>query len=68
MKVKSARLTDSFAVNERSARIDEIEQERMELKEEMEQIMKEYAKITGHKALARRRYKLGAAPNDWRKK
>ena len=68
MKVKSARLADTGAVNERSARIDEIEQEKMELKEEMEKIMKEYAKITGYKALKRRRYKLGEAPNDWQKR
>jgi hypothetical protein len=43
-----------------------LEKERLELKKEMEKLMKKYAKATGLRKLGRRKYKLGKAPNDFK--
>lgn len=66
-KNKSAKLADTTVVKGRSSRAEELELERLEVKREMEKLMAQYAKISGLSELADRRYKVGKAPNDYRK-
>ena len=67
MKKRSSKLKDSAQVKGRVTKADELNCERMQIKEELEQLMREYARLTGFKYVADRPYKLGDAPNDWNK-
>ena len=66
-KKKSARLLDSAQIKGRTAQADELNKKRMQVKAELEQLMADYARLTGSKQVKRRQYKLGKAPNDWHK-
>lgn len=64
-KKNFAALSNSEVVNGRANMAAKIEQERLELKKEMEKLMVKYAKATGNRKYAKRKYKVGEAPNDW---
>ena len=51
----------------RESKISSLERERLGIVEELEQVAKRYAKLTGNKRVRRRRGRVGAAPNDWQK-
>ena len=65
-KRRSAKIADTEAVGGREGRAVELERERHEVKEELELLMAQYAKISGKTELAARRFKVGCAPNDYR--
>ena len=65
-KVKSVELEKTEAIQTRKAMAEKLEKERLELKKEMEKLMKKYAKATGLRKLGRRKYKVGKAPNDFK--
>ena len=62
---KSGKLVETEAVKGRMGIADKLEEERLELKKEIEKLMKEYAKVTGVFKYARRKAKVGKAANDW---
>lgn len=66
-KNKSARLQDSAQIKGRTTKADELNSKRMQVKCELEDLMKEYARLTGFKHVKERQHKVGEAPNDWRK-
>lgn len=59
---------DTRTTHDRASVANKIELEKLALKKEIEKLMREYAKVSGHKELAERRFEVGKAPNDWRKK
>ncbi len=61
-----AALANTEVVNGRANMAAKIEQERLELKKEMEKLMLKYAKATGNRKYAKRKHKVGEAPNDWK--
>jgi hypothetical protein len=65
-KNKSARLADTEVIQGRLGAAKQLEKERFEVICEIEKIMAEYAKLTGEKSYAKRKYKLGKAPNDFK--
>ena len=65
-KRRSARIADTEAVGGREERSVELERERHKVKEELELLMAQYAKIADKPELAARRFKVGSAPNDYR--
>ena len=67
MKKRSARLQDSAQVKVRTTKSDELNCERMQIKTELEQLMREYARLTGFTHVKNREYRVGDAPNDWKK-
>ena len=50
---------------DREEEIDRLESERLRISTEIEQLLKNYAKESGNRRLARRRYKIGKGPNDY---
>ena len=66
-KNKSARLQDSAQVKGRTTKADELNCQRMQIKTELEELMREYARLTGFTHVKNRPHKVGDAPNDWRK-
>ena len=67
MKNRSAKLKDSAQIKGRATKTDALNCERMQIKVELEQLMREYARVTGFTHVKNRPYKVGDAPNDWRK-
>ena len=65
-KRKSASLEQTESVKTRAEMAAKLEKERLALKKEMEKLMKKYAKATGLRKLARRKAKVGKAPNDFK--
>ena len=65
-KKKSPRLADTQVTKTRHSRAHQLEMERLEVKAEIEAIMKEYARQTGNPDFASRHYAVGKAPNDFR--
>ena len=65
-KNKSAKLAETEVIKGRAGAAKQLEKERFEVIREMEKVMAEYAKLTGDKAYAKRKYKLGKAPNDFK--
>ena len=59
---------DTRTTHDRASVANKIELEKLALKKEIEKLMREYAKISGRKELAQRKFDVGKAPNDWRKK
>ena len=51
-----------------SAAIERAEIERLHVVERLEEKMREFAKISGKPLLAKRKWHVGKAPNDWKKK
>ena len=66
MAKKSTNVAQLEAVKTRAGLAEQLEKERLELKNEMEKLMKEYAKATGLKKLGKRQHKVGKAPNDFK--
>ena len=65
-KKKSTDVAQTEAVKTRAGMAEKLEKERLELKAEMEKLMKQYAKATGLKQLGKRQHKVGKAPNDFK--
>jgi len=66
MAKKSTNVAQLEAVKTRAGMAEQLEKERLELKNEMEKLMKEYAKATGLSKLGKRQHKVGKAPNDFK--
>ena len=64
-KKKSTNVAQLEAVKTRAGMAEKLENERLELKKEMEKLMKQYAKLTGNSKLGKRQHKVGKAPNDF---
>ena len=62
---KSGKLVETEVVKGRIGIADKLEKERLELKVEIEALMKEYAKATGISKYGKRKDKVGKAANDW---
>ena len=67
-KNKSAGLAETEAIQGRVGMANQIEKERFAVITDMEKVMAEYAKLTGDKSYAKRKYKLCKAPNDYKAK
>lgn len=65
-KKNNAALANTEAVNGRANKAAEIEKKRLELKKEIENLMVQYAKATGDRKYAKRKHRVGQAPNDWK--
>ena len=65
-KKKSAALANTEAIKTRAGMAEKLEKERLEVVQEMEKLMKKYAKATGSKKLGKRSAKVGKAPNDFK--
>jgi hypothetical protein len=65
-KFYSPSLMDTETSRDRSAVANELELEKLQIKKEIEELMKEYVKASGNKELSRRAFKVGKAPNDWK--
>ena len=66
MAKRSTNIVQLEAVKTRAGMAEKLEKERLELKNEMEKLMKKYAKATGLKNLGKRQHKVGKAPNDFK--
>ena len=66
MAKKSTNVAQLEAVKTRAGLAEQLEMERLELKNEREKLMKEYAKATGLTKLGKRQHKVGKAPNDFK--
>ena len=66
MAKRSTNVAQLEAVKTRAGLAEQLEMERLELKNEMEKLMKEYAKATGLTKLGKRQHKVGKAPNDFK--
>lgn len=64
-KNKSASLAETEVIQGRVGTAKKLEKERFEVIRDMEKLMAEYAKLTGDKSYAKRKYKLGKGPNDY---
>lgn len=64
-KAKAGKLAETEVVKGRFAMAQKLEEERLELKKEIEALMKEYAKATGISKYGKRKAKVGKAANDW---
>lgn len=62
----SPSLMDTETSRDRAAVANELELEKLELKKEIEALMREYAKASGNRELSRRAHRVGRAPNDWK--
>ena len=58
-------LAETEVVKGRFAMAQKLEKERLELKKEIEALMKEYAKATGISKYGKRKAAVGKAANDW---
>lgn len=67
MKKRSAKLSDTAIARREGIAAAALESQRLELTRELEKLMVKYSKLTGYKELRQRKYKVGAAPNDWHK-
>ncbi len=65
-KRQSANVAQTEAIKTRAGMAEKLEKERLELKKEMEALMKKYAKATGNRKLAKCKHKVGKAPNDFK--
>ncbi len=62
---KFGKLAETEVVKGRLGMAQKLEEERLELKKEIEALMKEYAKATGISKYGKRKAKVGKAANDW---
>lgn len=65
-KFNNSKLASSYMVDARRDEVEQLEKKRLEINAKLEQEMKKYAKVTGDRSVARRRHRLGKAPNDWK--
>jgi hypothetical protein len=69
MKKKSnTNLSETSVIKARSAEAATLERDRLAIVKDIEKLMKRYAKITGDSNLAKRKYRVGKAPNDFSEK
>ena len=66
-RYKSESLMDTRVTQDRYAVANELEMEKLKVKEEIEILMRQYAKISGYKELGKRQHEVGKAPNDWQR-
>ena len=66
--MKTSSIADTHLTKERISDASHLEQQRLAIQQELEQVMSEYAELTGYKRLKMRQHKVGEAPNDWRKR
>ena len=66
--VSAARPLRSMTDKDRRRYINDLEDARMETVREIEEIMQKASYLTKKRAMRRRKYKLGKAPNDWQAK
>lgn len=66
-KAGTTRIVDTHIFLERRKDADQLEKQRLSVNRELEEVMAEYAELTGYKKLKGRKYKVGDAPNDWKK-
>ena len=66
-KLKSTKLMDTRETHDRASVANKLEMEKLALKKEIEKLMRDYAKVSGHKELGARQHEVGKAPNDWRR-
>ncbi len=57
---------DTRVTQDRYEVANALELDRLKVKKEIEELMREYAKISGCKELGNRPHKVGKAPNDWK--
>lgn len=65
-KKNKAALSNTEAAKTRAEMAAKLEKERLELKKEIEKLMKKYAKATGIRKFGKRAKKVGKAPNDFK--
>ncbi len=63
----ASRLVDTHILTERRKDAEQLEKQRLSVNRELEEALAEYADLTGYKKLKSRQYKVGDAPNDWKK-
>ena len=66
-KSNSARIVDTHIFLERRKDAEQLEKQRLSVNRELEEVLAEYADLTDYKKLKTRQYKVGDAPNDWKK-
>ena len=62
----NSQLASSYMVDARREEVAKLERKRLEINAKLEAEMKKYAKATGDRKVARRWFRMGDAPNDWR--
>ena len=62
----SPSLMDTETSRDRASVANELELEKLQIKKEIEALMREYVKASGNRELSRRAHKVGKAPNDWK--
>ena len=63
---KSSTLAESATVTSRASEAKTLEEKKLGIKRELEELMVAFSKETGDKSYKARKYKVGKAPNDWR--
>lgn len=58
----------AMSAEQRAAAIERAEIQRLRVIEAIEEKMREFAKESGRKPLGKRKFRVGKAPNDWKKK
>ena len=64
-KKSNLKLSESSAIKGRSSEARELELKRLEIVEELEKVMKKYAKAVGDDSLTKRKYPVGKGPQDY---
>ena len=52
--------------DEKAEALQTLEARRYEINEELEKLMSAFARLTKNKKIARRKYRMGKAPNDYK--
>ena len=65
-KYNNSNLASSNMVSARRDELEKLEKQRLEVNRKLEVLMKRYAKLTGDRKPAFRKFRVGYAPNDWR--
>lgn len=56
---------ESMTVQDAAAEIAELEEERSSINRELEELVREYARLTGDKTLLKKARRVGTSVNDW---
>ena len=65
-KYNNSNLASSNMVNARRDEVERLERQRLEVNRKLEHLMKKYSMLTGDRNIARRKMRVGNAPNDWK--
>ena len=67
MRIKKSKLklSETSAIKGRSSEARDIELKRLDVIEDLEALMKKYARATGDDSLAKRKHKVGKGPQDF---